>query len=483
MRLNSPPIPLFAAVSLVLGGCASGVETTAAAGSESSATTTATATTGPMPTSAGASDTAGSGGPTTATTSETTAASAATETSGGASATDSDSDSGETSGETSGGGEPTDAELLFQAIEGELDPGDALQQIADSDGLPIAGDGDVFYFACLCGPGVWSLAGDFNGWSPQVMSEAGALRWIAADVPAPDGAKYKFVDAVDSYIADPMGRRYGYDAFGEYSLVRASAPHLERWYNMRGFGLGPRDLQVYVPQGGQFSHAIYAADGQNLFDPGAIWGGWGLQESLPGEMLVVGVDNTAARMDEYTHVADELQGEAVGGKGPDYAKLVHELIRPRMEAAYGAAELTAVMGSSLGGLISLFIADRYPDDYDMVISMSGTVGWGSIGDGVANPTILDIYEQAGKRPFAIYLDSGGGDGGMACVDADLDGVADDNLSASDNYCVNIQLRDALIDLGYTFDVDLWHWWEPDAPHNEIAWGERVGIPLGYFAGL
>jgi hypothetical protein len=415
---------------------------------------------------------------TTSATTEATTTGTTEATTGGTGATDSDSDSGTTTG-----GDLTDEELLLLAIDGELDPADALQQISDSDGLPIAGEGGTYYFACLCGPGTWSLVGDFNDWTPLAMNEAGALRWVELEIAAPDGAKYKFHDNVDVYIPDPLGRRYDYDAFGEFSLVRASAPHLERWFDVAGFGLEARDLQVYVPQDGLFSHAVYAADGQNLFDPEAIWGGWKLQQSVPPEMLIVGVDNTPARMDEYTHVTDEIQGVTVGGKGADYAKLVHEQIRPRMEAAYGEPLASAVMGSSLGGLVSFVIADLYPDDYDMVISMSGTVGWGSIGDGIGNPTILEIYELAGKRPFAIYLDSGGGDGGMACVDSDLDGIADDNLSASDNYCVNNQLRDALADLGYTFELDLWHWWEPDAPHNEAAWAARVGMPLTHFAGL
>jgi pimeloyl-ACP methyl ester carboxylesterase len=79
------------------------------------------------------------------------------------------------------------------------------------------------------------------------------------------------------------------------------------------------------------------------------------------------------------------------------------------------------MGSSLGGLISLVIADRFPDRYDMAISMSGTVGWGSIT--LQNETILERYMAAGKRDFAIYVDSGG-DG--TCGDADMDGIDDDD---------------------------------------------------------
>ncbi len=399
--------------------------------------------------------------------------------------TGTETESGTETGSESGtcGDPSSDEGLLRQAIEGGLDPEEALQMIADSGGLPVETCESTYLFACLCGQGNWSLVGDFNNWTPTAMESVAGLWWIEVPIAEADGARYKFHDGDQVYIADPRGRRYGYDEFGEFSLVRASAEHLERWFGIAGFGLEPRDLQVLVPEDGAFSHIVYAADGQNLFDPEAIWGGWQLRESVPPEMLIVGVDNTGARLDEYTQTTDEIDGMIVGGKGPEYAKLVHEVIRPRIEQAYGVPAMSAVMGSSLGGLISFAIADLYPNDYDMVISLSGTLGWGSIGEGVQEPTILELYQDAGKRDFAIYLDSGGSDGGQACVDSDDDGMLDDNELATDNYCENIQLRDALVELGYSFDVDLWHWWEPDALHNEAAWAARVGIPLAHFAGI
>ena len=64
-----------------------------------------------------------------------------------------------------------------------------------------------------------------------------------------------------------------------------------------------------------------------------------------------------------------------------------------------------------------------------------------------------------------------------------DGLMDDDPDARDNYCENNQLRDLLDGIGYTHGVDLWHWWEPNAPHNEAAWADRVGRPLELFAGM
>lgn len=315
------------------------------------------------------------------------------------------------------------------------------------------------------------------------MAMAGPLWWIEADVADPDGSLYKFHDPDQAaWIPDPLARRYGFDDNGRYTLVRASAAHLERWYAIDGtdFDLPPRDLQVWVPEGGAFTHMLFAHDGQNLFDsgPGVPWGGWHLQDALPPGVLVVGIDNTGAlRLDDYTHVQDDIGSGLIGGKGEAYADLVDTVIRPRMEAAYGAAAVVGTMGSSLGGLISLVIADRFPTRYDMAISMSGTVGWGSFG--LHNETILERYAAKGKRDFVVYLDSGGAG---PCADADMDGLEDDT-DDFDNYCVNAQMEATLEKLGYTPDVDLFYVYVPDADHNELEWAARVDVPLGVFAGL
>lgn len=386
---------------------------------------------------------------------------------------------GDDSADTGGGGADAAADeaLLREAIAGEADAEEALATLERSGGLPVETDDGTFLFACLCGDGDWMLAGDHEGWSGQAMERTGDLWWIEVEIAEPDGSLYKFTDGED-WIPDPLGRRYGFDDFGEYSLVRASAAHLERWHDVEGQGLAARDLQVWVPEDGAFTHLLFAHDGQNLFDPEAMWGGWRLQDSVPDDVLVVGLDNTWDRMEEYTHTTDTIYGDVYGGWGDQYAALVEDDVRPMMVGAYGEPEVVGTMGSSLGGLISFYIAHVYEGRYDMAISLSGTMGWGSIGD--TNPTMIELYADAGHRDTALYLDSGGsGD----CYDSDGDGIEDDDLDAGDNYCENNQLRDTLEAAGYVHETDLWHWWEPDAEHNEAAWADRVWRPLEVFASL
>lgn len=371
----------------------------------------------------------------------------------------------------------SDVELLRAAINGDIDANDAFKTIASQGGFPVKTGSNTYLFACLCDGGTWSLTGTFTEWTPLPMTQSGSIWWLETTVDDAIDALYKFSDG-ENYIPDPYARRYGYDDNGEHSLVESQRAHLERWHSEGNAAVMPRRIRVWVPEDGVFDRTLFVHDAQNIFDPNASWGGWKLQDSVPEKTLVVGLDNTVQRMDEYTHTADRIDGTEVGGLGDAYADYLHLEIRPFIESQYGAAQINGLMGASLGGLISLYTALRYPNGYDMAISLSGTVGWGRIDHD--NPTIIELFQDAGIQPFAIYIDSGGyGD----CYDSDGDGIQDDSWNSPDNYCENLQFRDTLANLGYSFDVSLWHWHENGAEHNEAAWAARVWRPLSHFYSL
>ena len=370
-----------------------------------------------------------------------------------------------------------DEELLRAAINGERNADETFKIIASQGGFPIKTGANTFLFACLCDSGPWSLTGMFSEWALLPMIQSGSIWWLETTIDDATDTLYKFSNG-QVYIPDPYARRYGYDNNGEYSLVEAQRAHLERWHNDGNEDILARRIRVWVPENGHFDRTLFVHDAQNIFDPSAPWGGWKLQDSVPEKTLVVGVDNSIQRMDEYTHTTDRIDEGEVGGLGDAYANYLHMEIRPFIEDQYGVAEINGLMGASLGGLISLYTALRYPNAYDMAISLSGTVGWGRIE--LSNPTIIELFQNAGQQPFAIYIDSGGyGD----CYDSDGDGIQDDNLNSPDNYCENLQFRDSLADLGYSFDVSLWHWHENGAEHNEAAWAARVWRPLSHFYSL
>lgn len=386
---------------------------------------------------------------------------------------DSDGRDTEDTGDTGAEPEPlpTPQELLAEV---RADGASALLDIANNAGWPAeTSEGLLFVYEAN---GAWSVAGDFDGWTGQPMSCDAGLCSLVLDAPA---GGYKFTNGAD-WLPDPWARRYAYDEFGELSLLPTDASHLERFFAVGDEANEPRTVRILVP-GVPVTHVLYAEDGQNLFDPDAMWGGWHLQDSAPAGLLIVGIDNTPARFDEYTHVPDHIDesGDWYGGNGDAYADFIQTTVRPLVRAEYGEPGPVGLLGSSLGGLISLHIADRYPGEYAFAASMSGTLGWGSIG--AENDTIIQRYAAAGHRGTAVYLDSGGS--GSTCADRDGDGTNDDDLTASDNYCETVQLRDVLEAEGYDFDVDLWHWWEADAEHNEAYWAARVYRPLGIFVAL
>lgn len=318
------------------------------------------------------------------------------------------------------------------------------------------------------------IAGDFNGWMPTALTADQGFGY--AVLPDSPGAKYKLVDGA-TYLPDPWARAYAYDRFGEITEIAPIASHLERYFEKGDAKNAPRTVRVWVPEGGA-THVLYAEDGQNLFDPGAFYGGWKLDQTTPPHVMIVGIDNTPDRFQEYTHVLDDIGvGQAVGGEADEYAAFLEGVVRPLIAAHYGEPSKRGLIGSSLGGLVSLEIAYDYPGVYAFAASMSGTLGWGSIG--LSNETIIQRYAQKGHQSTAIFLDSGGGG---TCVDSDGDGTNDDG-DAKDNYCETLQMRDTLEGLGYQFDVDLFHWHEPNATHDEAAWAARVFRPLQIFAGL
>ncbi|MBO6577180.1 MAG: M28 family peptidase [Rhodothermales bacterium] len=130
---------------------------------------------------------------------------------------------------------------------------------------------------------------------------------------------------------------------------------------------------------------LYMHDGQNLFDPDKSYIGvdWGVDEAMTAlfeetgkAAIVVGVWNTPKRFPEYMprgmaeHWSAE-QHDEVADYGPlednesdEYLRFLVEELKPWVDEQYRtrpARDQTMVMGSSMGGLISLYALTEYPD--------------------------------------------------------------------------------------------------------------------------
>lgn len=134
-----------------------------------------------------------------------------------------------------------------------------------------------------------------------------------------------------------------------------------------------RTVRLYLPssyhQGGKRYPVIYMHDGQNLFDDMTAYSGeWGVDESLnllaenQGlEVIVVGIDNGGDfRMNELSPWENKRFGEA---QGKQYMDFIVEVVKPYIDTNFRTQEdrlHTAIMGSSMGGLISHYAIHAYP---------------------------------------------------------------------------------------------------------------------------
>lgn len=134
-----------------------------------------------------------------------------------------------------------------------------------------------------------------------------------------------------------------------------------------------RTIRVYLPPGyeeGNKSYpVIYMHDGQNLFEDATSFAGeWGVDESLDKlaneaglEIIAVGIDNGGSlRMHELNPFDHPKYGHA---EGDAYLDFVVRDLKPFIDQTYRTKPdraHTAIMGSSLGGLISHYALATHP---------------------------------------------------------------------------------------------------------------------------
>src|ERR1044071_8438059 len=234
-----------------------------------------------------------------------------------------------------------------------------------------------------------------------------------------------------------------------------------------------RDVLVYLPPGyerekGRRYPVLYLHDGQNLFDgatsfiPAQAWRvddtAQSLIESKTIEpVIIVGVYNTGKeRVEEYTPSADPKY--KVGGKAELYGCLLVEELKPFVDSHYRTktdARNTGLGGSSLGGLVTMYLGLRYPRVFGKLAVVSPSVWWD-------NRRILGDVAAVGlkQRHARIWLDMGTDEGANAAADAR-------------------SLRDALVAKGWKIDADLKYFEARGAKHTESAWAARVDPMLRF----
>ena len=241
------------------------------------------------------------------------------------------------------------------------------------------------------------IAGDFNGWDPG--NSAYILDNLAGEVfeislaLSPGTLKFKFTrgswDTVEGNAGGGFLPDRTYDYAGGLDTLElqilsweggvtnsTAAPNVSviaQDFYMPQLGR-TRRIWLYLPpdyeNSGKNYPVLYMQDGQNVFDAATSFSGeWQVDEALnrlfeDGDegVIVVAIDNGGvSRLDEYTPWANPTYG---GGGGDAYVNFIVETLKPYVDEHYrtkSGREFTGIMGSSLGGLISLYAAIEHQD--------------------------------------------------------------------------------------------------------------------------
>jgi enterochelin esterase-like enzyme len=246
-----------------------------------------------------------------------------------------------------------------------------------------------------------------------------------------------------------------------------STPDLHKHEQFRSrFLRNQRDLIVYLPPGYREQSqrrfpVLYLHDGQNLFDgatsfiPGMDWHVGQTADDLilrgaVEPLIIVGIYNVGkVRIYEYTPTKAPRLG---GGRADRYAKFLMQEVMPFIQQEYRAfpdARVTGMGGSSLGGLLSLYLGLKHPQVFGRLAALSPSVWW--------NQRV--IHRFAAAAPVAprprIWLDIGTNEGARIVRDVE-------------------EFRDVLLQKGWQLDRDLHYQRVEGAGHNEAAWAQRVG---------
>jgi predicted alpha/beta superfamily hydrolase len=173
-----------------------------------------------------------------------------------------------------------------------------------------------------------------------------------------------------------------------------------------------RTIHIFLPAGYHTSKqkypVIYMHDAQNIYStpksPNDSWFVDSLVKTMPGKQLaiIVGIDNGKSRITEY-NAWDSNYGKA---EGIPYTDFIVKTLKPHIDSNYRTktdAKHTAIAGSSMGGLISMYAAVKYPDVF-------GTAGIFSPSFWIAPKIYTEVEERNLNTKNRFFLACGDKEG-------------------------------------------------------------------------
>lgn len=278
-------------------------------------------------------------------------------------------------------------------------------------------------------------------------------------------------------------------------IPEVSVGRIERLANFPSKFVDARHVDVWLPEGYSAAkryNVLYMHDGQMLFDASKSWNkqAWDAHLTLSRlirdgripDTLIVGVwNNGKFRHSEYfpqkylpgmpEPLRDKLIKEGLQDKPQSdaYLRFLVEELKPAIDARYatkpGAAS-TFLMGSSMGGLISVYAMNEYPQVFGGAAGLS--THW------------VGIHKPNAAIPLAAfnYLRSNLADPATHRLYQDHGTTELDALYAPYQLVINDLARERGYVDGNNFETRVFE----GAGHNERAWAARMEIPLLFLMG-
>ncbi|WP_440998743.1 alpha/beta hydrolase [Fodinibius sp. SL11] len=271
--------------------------------------------------------------------------------------------------------------------------------------------------------------------------------------------------------------------------LQVTSGHINRYHFSSDF-VDARNVDIWLPDNYSSSNkysVLYMHDGQMLFDSSKTWNnqewkvdevaGKLISEDKISPVIVVGIwNNDDQRFAEYfpakaVNYIPKTQRDSLMKLGPVnlkadyYLKFLVSELKPFIDSTYSTqpgSEHTYLMGSSMGGLISIYGLSEYPDLFGGAACLSTHWIGTSKSDNII-PKAINSYLSANlpsPENHKIYFDHG---------TATLDSLYPPYQDLIDQ---------TMRDKGYTPENWISREFE-GADHSEKSWSNRLHIPLTF----
>lgn len=240
-----------------------------------------------------------------------------------------------------------------------------------------------------------------------------------------------------------------------------------------------RHITVYLPDNYYETKkrypVLYIQDGQNAFFDRLSYSGtsWGFYEYASVnklDIIMVAIPcnfDLYKREDEYGPwvISEELclretkeEGKRIGGEGKEYVRWLVKELKPYIDRRFRTIKKdTAIVGSSMGGVIASYAALAYPKVFSKSASLS-TAYWFYCDE---FKELIEKSDLSSIRKF--YFDLGEFEG---CGDKEIDKWYIDS-----NELIYDLLKDRVKDIKYLYFED--------AHHDEGEWRKRLPLFMNY----